>query len=199
MSHKGWEEIPPNPPFKRGGLKPAKPTPPLLSLLRGAGGDVHQGLKPTPPELRGAGGDVHGFAFRPGRVTLVLDQPLEDGYQIGSNNNVQKGMSGGPLLNRRGEVVGINGMHAYPLWDATEFYADGSVPCAPLQDFIVRSSWAIPIQVLSEKLSGTVGSSFPLLLEDLQFPAIDASQYRYTPYVILQMQLAAQAAKNCVR
>ena len=106
-------------------------------------------------------------------------------------------MSGGPLLNRRGEVVGINGIHAYPLWDATEYYADGSEPCAALQDFIARSSWGIPIEVLSDKLSGTVSRSFPLLLEDLPFRAIDDSQSDRTPYLIWEMHLAAEAAKNC--
>jgi hypothetical protein len=176
---------PPNPPFLRGGLKPTPP------LLKGA-------FPLTPPLLWGAGGDLPGFAFRPGRVTLILDRPLEDGYQIGSNNDVEKGMSGGPLLNLRGEVVGINGIHAYPLWDATELYADGSEPCPPLQDFIARSSWAIPIEVLSTVVAKTADNSFPLLLEDLAFPAIDQSQHRYTPYFILQMQLAAEAAKNCV-
>jgi len=158
---------------------------------------------PTPPGRKHCAPttctrNLPGFAFRPGRVTLILDRPLEDGYQIGSNNDVEKGMSGGPLLNLRGEVVGINGIHAYPLWDATELYADGSEPCPPLQDFIARSSWAIPIEVLSTVVAKTADNSFPLLLEDLAFPAIDESQQRYTPYFILQMQLAAEAAKNCV-
>lgn len=42
--------------------------------------------------------------------------------------------------------MGINGKHAYPLWESPEIYQDGSHPCPALQDLIIRSSLAIPIE-----------------------------------------------------
>ncbi len=39
------------------------------------------------------------FVFTSGKVTLLLDKTLEQGYQIGYTNDVLKGMSGAPLLN----------------------------------------------------------------------------------------------------
>ncbi|MEO1670217.1 MAG: serine protease [Cyanobacteria bacterium J06631_2] len=90
------------------------------------------------------------LALKPGRVAIILNQPLEEGYQIGYTNNVKKGMSGGALLNEQGEVIGVNGKHAYPLWESPEIYQDGSEPCPALQELITRSSLAIPIEKSSE-------------------------------------------------
>lgn len=86
------------------------------------------------------------FNFTQGKVAVILDKPLQQGYQIGYTNHVIKGMSGGPLLDRQGKVVGVNGRHAYPLWEAPDFYEDNSQLCQPLQELITRSSLAIPIE-----------------------------------------------------
>jgi S1-C subfamily serine protease len=89
-------------------------------------------------------------AIERGVVSYLPPKPLADGYQIGHRANVQKGMSGGPAVNIRGELTGINGIHAQPLWEAVETYADGSPVEEPLQSEISAVSWAIPVQRLVE-------------------------------------------------
>lgn len=89
---------------------------------------------------------VKGFALTTGKLLLVLPKPLEGGYQLGYTNNLQKGMSGGALLNHQGEVVGVNGMHAYPLWDVPSVFEDGSQTDEQLHKMIIRLSWAVSME-----------------------------------------------------
>lgn len=90
------------------------------------------------------------FTFATGKVSLILKKALEGGYQVGYTNDIQKGMSGGPLLNCQGEVVGVNGMHAYPLWDIPSVFADGKQVDPALHQKIIRLSWAVPIKTAVE-------------------------------------------------
>ncbi|VXD23696.1 putative Tetratricopeptide repeat protein [Planktothrix serta PCC 8927] len=90
------------------------------------------------------------FVFTTGQVLYIPPKPFREGYQIGYNNDIQKGMSGGPILNVYGQVIGINGIHAEPLWGNPYIYEDGSKPTAAEQDLASRCSWGIPIETFAE-------------------------------------------------
>ncbi|MBR8841081.1 MAG: trypsin-like peptidase domain-containing protein [Stigonema ocellatum SAG 48.90 = DSM 106950] len=95
---------------------------------------------------RGEGSKDKGFAFTTGKVSLLLHLPLKGGYEVGYTNDIEKGMSGGPLLNRQGQVVGVNGKHAYPLWDVPSVLADDSEADPALHQKIIHLSWAVPME-----------------------------------------------------
>ncbi|MGB3760568.1 MAG: serine protease [Rivularia sp. (in: cyanobacteria)] len=98
------------------------------------------------------GGSRVKFLLTTGKVSLVLDKALQGGYQIGYTNDIQKGMSGGALLNQSGEVVGVNGMHAFPLWDIPSVFESGEEVDKALHEKIVRLSWAVPMGKVEEKM-----------------------------------------------
>jgi len=45
----------------------------------------------------------------PDNITAVLEQPLESGYALIYTNITTRGMSGGPVLDEKGRVIGIHG------------------------------------------------------------------------------------------
>lgn len=102
-----------------------------------------------------------GFAFTIGKVSLLSDKSFSRGYQIGYTNKIKNGMSGGPLLNRQGKVIGINGIHAYPLWGKSYVFADGTVTSPAMWEQMSRLSWAIPIQTFLQSGSSSLSASSP--------------------------------------
>lgn len=147
------------------------------------------------------GQEFTGFVLREGRVSIVMDRELRDGYRIGYTSHVQKGMSGGPVLNLRGELVAINGIHAYPLWDAPEYYQDGTEPCQALQEFITRSSFGIPIETVLEKAPKLTLKNVQFSPDDSEWRArmreLNRSRRRNVRDLIRKMRDDAEAA-SCI-
>ncbi|MGA1357788.1 MAG: tetratricopeptide repeat-containing S1 family peptidase [Prochlorothrix sp.] len=85
-----------------------------------------------------------------GTVAMVPGQALKGGYQLGYSNEIRQGMSGGPILNDRGKVVGFNGRHGNPLFGDPFVFEDGSAPEGADREVMVRLSWGVPLRVLAE-------------------------------------------------
>ncbi|WP_310425903.1 serine protease [Chamaesiphon sp. VAR_48_metabat_135_sub] len=85
-----------------------------------------------------------------GQITQILPIAVSGGYSIGSDYPIVKGMNGGPLVNRSGELVGINGIRANSLWDTPALLEDGSIVSDVLQQQLNRANWAIPIEFIKD-------------------------------------------------
>lgn len=90
-----------------------------------------------------SGMQSNGLLLSFGEISEITDTTFEGGYQIGYTSDIRKGMSGGPLLNFQGEVIAVNGIHAYPLWNAPYINDDGTIPNPDFQERMAEISWGI--------------------------------------------------------
>ncbi len=89
---------------------------------------------------------LRAYRLTQGQVEMLSKKPLENGYQIGYSNEIETGMSGGPILNQQGELIGVNGKQKYPLIGIYAFiFADGTRPSEVEAERMVPLSWGIPI------------------------------------------------------
>jgi serine protease Do len=98
--------------------------------------------------------DLGNKAFRwtQGEVSIIPVKSLPQGYRLGYTNDTEMGMSGSPIFNSQGLLVGIHGRGKYrdPGF-GVYFFEDGSEPSPKQLQEMIRSSWGIPIGVYSNK------------------------------------------------
>lgn len=94
-----------------------------------------------------------GFVVKKGNIAALLPQAMSEGYQIGFSTEIVPGMSGGALLNRHGEVVGIIGKKSYPANGFPKAYQfnNNFIPTLFPKDLMEKSSWGIPVEVVVNK------------------------------------------------
>jgi serine protease Do len=89
---------------------------------------------------------LRAFQVTAGKVGAISPQRLPEGYSLGYTNEVASGMSGGPVFNDKGELIGINGRLKYPVAGIDAFiYADGTKPSVEVFEQMEALSWGIPI------------------------------------------------------
>ncbi len=102
--------------------------------------------------------DSQELLISSGRISLLSSQPLVGGYQIGYTNSVQQGMSGGPLLNQEGQLIGVNGLLNKAILNDAYVYQNGARPSTEKLQHLKQFSFAVPIQTLAQLAPNIVGS-----------------------------------------
>lgn len=94
---------------------------------------------------------MKAFQLTQGQIGMVSGKPLKQGYQIGYTNQIDPGMSGGPVFDRYGRLIAINGSLRYPPQGIVAFiFADGTMPSQALFEQMETFNWAIPISTFQQ-------------------------------------------------
>ncbi len=89
---------------------------------------------------------TQAFRLTQGEVSLIPPKSLPDGYHLGYTNDTAIGMSGGPIFNTKGFLVGVHGRGKYRDPDFGVYtFEDGSEPTPQMLETMIESSWGIPI------------------------------------------------------
>lgn len=91
------------------------------------------------------------FRLTQGKILIVPAKSFLEGYRLGYTNDTQQGMSGSPIFDGRGKLVGIHGRGKYrdPSF-GVYIFEDGSEPQPKELKLMVESSWGIPITTYLE-------------------------------------------------
>ncbi|BAQ66249.1 serine protease [Geminocystis sp. NIES-3709] len=84
--------------------------------------------------------------YTKGNLIMILNKPLIGGYQLGYTNLVHNGMSGGSIINQKGELIGINGLGKYPIFGNPYIYQDGVKIDEKQAEKMSELSWGITIE-----------------------------------------------------
>jgi serine protease Do len=135
-------------------------------------------------------GNSDNFLLQSGAISIILDRSIDSGYRIGYTHQIFRGMSGGPVVDRAGTLVGINGLLNDPVWKTDSSFVDGSVACEPLQLLIDRSSLAISIDDIIKLIPRSKWWKLDTSSKDIVIPE--------TPVEVEERGLLQQSAKKAL-
>ncbi len=108
--------------------------------------------------------DANGLKLLSGKVTQLPQEAFKNGTQVGyvTEGDLIQGMSGGPILDSIGNLVGINSTLARPVIDSY-VYADGSkAPSDKVAEYR-QANWGVPMYNLLTRLNPDVLYSYQQL------------------------------------
>jgi len=86
------------------------------------------------------------FRLTQGTISILPPKSLPEGYRLGYTNDIKIGMSGGPIFNHFGQLIGINGrIKSRDPGFGVYTFEDGTEPSEQMLELMVNSSWGIPI------------------------------------------------------
>ena len=107
-------------------------------------------------------GGLSAFRLTTGTIGMLPGLSLQKGYRVGYTNDIKSGMSGGPVLDRYGQLIAINGRLKHPLQGIRAFkLADGTMPSVQLYRQMADLSWAIPIATFQQTKNKSVLGGVP--------------------------------------
>jgi tetratricopeptide (TPR) repeat protein/S1-C subfamily serine protease len=106
------------------------------------------------------------FTVEAGTIQQILQQPFQEGYQIGYTNNIVAGMSGGAIFDELGDLVGINGISAYPILDTVYRYEDNTTPPPAEIEKFRALSWGLSVYRLLIQLNPEIITAYNLPLPE---------------------------------
>jgi tetratricopeptide (TPR) repeat protein/S1-C subfamily serine protease len=108
--------------------------------------------------------DANGLKLLGGKITQLPQEAFKNGTQVGyvTQGDLVQGMSGGPVLDSFGNLVGINSTLARPVIDSY-VYADGSkAPDDKVAEYR-QANWSVPMYNLLTRLNPDVLYSYQQL------------------------------------
>ena len=94
------------------------------------------------------------FRFTQGEISIIPNKSLPQGYRLGYTNTTKMGMSGSPIFNSQGLLIGIHGRgkHRDPGF-GVYLFEDGSEATPAQLEQMIQSSWGIPISTYAESVN----------------------------------------------
>lgn len=94
----------------------------------------------------------HRYTESIGLTLPLLDKPVQGGYGLVYSSQINKGMSGGGVFNKKGELIGINANHSDPLWTSEWLDGQGQPLAKELSDKLDAASVGIASNLIAAEL-----------------------------------------------